>query len=112
MMEPDTAWLILPCDLPLLSKDDIETLISRRNIYKNGTAFLNNETGFPEPLISIWEPQMYQQMLIFLAQGYSCPRKVLINSEVELIKVENQRFMMNVNTPEDFDKVSQILGGS
>lgn len=103
--DPNAAWIIAPCDLPLLEEDQLEILINNRNPFKFGTAFLNNETGFPEPLISIWEPKMYQHMLAFLAQGYSCPRKVLINSDVKLVEIEDQTFMTNVNTPEEFKEI-------
>ncbi len=109
MADPNSAWIVVPCDLPLLTKKEIEFLINKRDPYKFGTAFLNNETQFPEPLISIWEPKMYLQMLSFLTQGYSCPRKVLINSDVKLIEVADQKFMMNVNTPKDKSEVSAIL---
>lgn len=109
MSDPNTSWLVIPCDLPLLGKKELQRLINNRNPYRFATAYLNNHTGFPEPLISIWEPKMYQRMLHFLAQGYSCPRKVLINSDIQLIEEKNQIFMMNVNTPEDFDKASIII---
>ncbi len=41
-------------------------------------------------------------MLEFLANGMSCPRKVLINSNVEMI--DEPRYyedLINVNTPEE-----------
>jgi molybdopterin-guanine dinucleotide biosynthesis protein A len=44
-------------------------------------------------------------MLNFLAQGYSCPRKVLINSEIELLKLENVKVLLNVNDAEAYDKI-------
>ncbi len=109
MEDPDAAWLVVPCDLPFISKQNLLHLINNRKYFKNATAYLNNETSFPEPLISIWEPKMYLNMLGFLAQGYSCPRKVLINTDVHLINVSDQSFMMNVNTPEEFaDAMSKI----
>lgn len=109
MSDPNAAWLVIPCDLPLLGKDEIRNLIKHRTPYKFATAFLNRQTGFPEPLISIWEPKIYQRLLLFLSQGYSCPRKVLINTDVVLIDIQDQKFMMNVNTPEDYDKASIII---
>ncbi|WP_235296994.1 NTP transferase domain-containing protein [Portibacter marinus] len=109
MRDPNAAWLVVPCDLPLLEEKHLENLISCRNPFKQATTFLNAETQFPEPLISIWEPKMYLRMLQFLSLGYSCPRKILINSDVELIKVENQQFMMNVNTPDEQQKAHVIL---
>jgi molybdopterin-guanine dinucleotide biosynthesis protein A len=56
-------------------------------------------------LITIWEPRSYQVMLNFLAQGYSCPRKVLINSEIELLKVKDVKVLLNVNDAEGYDEI-------
>lgn len=109
MSDPNAAWLVVPCDLPLLKSEHLSLLFKRRNPFKFASAFLNKATQFPEPLISIWEPKMYVRMLGFLAQGYSCPRKTLINSEVELIEVGHQDFMMNVNTPDELNKATQII---
>jgi len=109
MQDPNAAWLIIPCDLPLLQAEHIKKLTEKRDPHKFATAFLNHETQFPEPLISIWEPKMYQQLLNFLAQGFSCPRKVLINSDVELVEVEDQQFMMNVNTPQEYKEASALI---
>ena len=63
---------------------------------------------FPEPLVTIWEPKAYPIMLQFLAQGISCPRKVLINSDVELLETDDV-YIYNVNTPEEFDSVKKKL---
>ena len=41
-------------------------------------------------------------LLQYLAQGYSCPRKMLINSDVEIVEV-NDNLIRNVNTPEEFE---------
>jgi len=102
---PNTAWLVVACDLPLLDEKTLQFLIENRNSSKVATAIYNPETGFPEPLITIWEPRSYQVILHFLTQGNSCPRKVLINSEIELLKVEDVKVLLNVNDAEGFDKV-------
>jgi len=102
---PNAAWLVVACDLPLLDEKTLQFLIENRNSSKVATAIYNPETGFPEPLITIWEPRSYQVLLHFLTQGNSCPRKVLINSEIELLKVEDVKVLLNVNDAEGFDKV-------
>jgi molybdopterin-guanine dinucleotide biosynthesis protein A len=102
---PNTAWLVVACDLPLLDEKTLQFLVKNRNASKVATAIYNPETDFPEPLITIWEPRSYQVMLNFLAQGYSCPRKVLINSEIELLKLENVKVLLNVNDAEAYDKI-------
>ncbi|WNJ17994.1 NTP transferase domain-containing protein [Pontibacter sp. G13] len=101
--DPNAAWLVLACDLPFLDAQTLAFLLKHRNPSKVATAFYNPETDFPEPLITLWEPRAYPRMLEFLSIGNSCPRKVLINSEIELLKVPNLNALKNVNTPEDYD---------
>ncbi|HKK76650.1 MAG TPA: NTP transferase domain-containing protein [Saprospiraceae bacterium] len=107
--KPDAAWLVVACDLPLLDKAAIEELVAARNPSSIATAFNSPVNEFPEPLIAIWEPRAYRVGLAFLAQGYSCPRKVLINSEVSLIDAQRPETLMNVNRPEESEKVRKRL---
>ena len=73
------------------------------------TSFLNSSTGFPEPLITLWEPKAYPILLEYLSMGYSCPRKVLINSDVELVNLEDQSVLFNANTLDEQKEVVEIL---
>ena len=85
--------------------------MANRDPGKLATCFYNPDTDFPEPLITIWEPRAYPVMLQFLAQGYSCPRKVLINSDVKLIKEIDKNAFFNVNTASDFLETQRRLEG-
>lgn len=110
---PDAAWLVVACDLPLLDEATIGYLLRHRNPVAVATAFRQvpalpgfsdtaaEETGFPEPLIAIWEPKSYGRLLQFLSQGISCPRKVLINSGISLLDAPDPSALVNVNTPEE-----------
>jgi molybdopterin-guanine dinucleotide biosynthesis protein A len=106
---PNAAWLVMAVDLPLADEAFLKELIANRNISKNATAFLNPATGFPDPLITIWEPRSYATLLQYLAQGYSCPRKTLINSNIELIETTQADKLKNVNSPEEFSEVQALL---
>jgi molybdopterin-guanine dinucleotide biosynthesis protein A len=86
--------------------------VNRRDLSSIATAYQSPQNEFPEPLVTIWEPRSYPVLLSFLAQGYSCPRKVLINSDVTLVEAVNPEVLTNVNTPEDFDRVKQKLGAT
>lgn len=107
--DPNTAWLVLATDLPYADEKLIRRLIQERDPSKVATALKGKNKKFPEPLITIWEPRAYPIMLQFLAQGISCPRKVLINSDVKLVEVEDE-FITNVNTPEEFTAIKKELG--
>lgn len=107
----DKAWLVIACDLPLLNAETIGFLIKNRNAQKIATTFESPHDGLPEPLITIWESQSYPALLNFLGKGITCPRKVLMNSDVRILKPLQPETLMNVNTPEDAEMVKGILNG-
>jgi molybdopterin-guanine dinucleotide biosynthesis protein A len=108
--EPDAAWLVVACDLPLLDEATLRFLLDNRQPAAAATTFRSPMNEFPEPLVALWEPKSYLLLLQFLAQGYSCPRKVLINSPVHLLDAPGPDALLNVNTPEEVDVAMQKLG--
>ncbi len=108
-LDPDAAWFTVACDLPYLSKSTLDYLIKNRNPYKAATAFYDPKGEFPEPLITIWEPKSYPSLLQFLSQGYTCPRKALINSDTELLHVPDVKELRNVNDPEEYEAAVKEL---
>ena len=95
--------------MPLLDEYTISQLAGFRNPSKVATAFNSPANEFPEPLIAIWEPRSYPILLQFLAQGYACPRKVLINSNVELLDAERPEALRNVNKPDEMEDVQAVI---
>lgn len=109
MTDPNCAWLVLACDLPLINKDSILNLLNHRHISKSATAYRSASQPWPEPLITIYEPRIYERILKFMSLGYACPRKVLINSETELVLTNDTDSIMNANTPAERDEALKIL---
>lgn len=107
--QPEAAWLVVACDLPLVDQVLLTHLTGNRSARHIATAYHSAATDFPEPLITIWEPKSYPMLLQYLSQGYSCPRKVLINSDINLIEVPDHEALSNVNTPEEMDRVKRII---
>jgi molybdopterin-guanine dinucleotide biosynthesis protein A len=108
-MDPNAAWLVLACDLPFLTADTLDFLVRYRQPGRAATAFQSPENEFPEPLITIWEPRSYGTLLRFLSLGYSCPRKALINSDIELLQAPRPAELRNINTPEEAKAVRAEL---
>ena len=102
---PNKAWLVMAVDLPKMDLEGLQKLIDARDQLKIATAFQSPDNQFPEPLVTIWEPQSYPILLQFLAQGFSCPRKVLINSDIQLITPKHPEKLMNVNKPSDLHEI-------
>ena len=106
--DPNSAWLVLATDLPFVNDALIQLLLQKRNPSKVATAIKGKNKQFVEPLITIYEPKAYPILLQYLAQGYSCPRKMLINSDVEIVEVDDD-FIRNINTPEEFEVAKKEL---
>ena len=109
MSDPDAAWLVLACDLPYITRTHIRILIDNRNTSQQSTAYKLINQSFPEPLIAIYEPTIYQRMLRFLSLGYACPRKVLINSDVKHLVLEQVKIAFNANTQDERNSVIDTL---
>lgn len=100
--DPNSAWFVLATDLPFVNDELIKLVLQKRNPSKVATAIKGKNKEFVEPLITIYEPKAYSILLQYLAQGYSCPRKMLINSDVEIVAIEDD-LIRNINTPEEFE---------
>lgn len=107
--DPNSAWLSVACDLPYLDDSTINQLVNARNPSKVATCFYNPVTEFPEPLITIWEPRAYHILLDSLSQGFSSLRKILINSDIELIEMLDPNKMKNANTPEEKLQAEKLI---
>ena len=98
---PQTAFLVVACDLPNLQKEQLEFLLKNRNAKVFATCYESPLDGGPEPLCSIYEPTSFSALMSGWVSGKSCPRKMLFNRTVEILPVTDSKFLVNVNTPEE-----------
>ncbi len=99
---PDTAWLVLACDLPFLDRTTIERLIEGRDPKRLATAYRSPVDGLPEPLCAIFEPSSRTAIARWIKHGERCPRKFLQHHEVVLLDLIKAHALNNVNTPEEY----------
>lgn len=107
---PDAAWLVLACDLPFLDAATLEYLLRTRRPERLATAFRSSHDGLPEPLCAIYEPASRKPLIDHVESGKQCPRKFLIQSDVELLDEPNPRALDNVNTPQEHGDALGALG--
>ncbi|MEM9930655.1 MAG: NTP transferase domain-containing protein [Bacteroidota bacterium] len=105
LTEPDAAWLVVACDLPLLEISQLQQLIAARDSRQFATAYRLAGSPFPEPLVAIYEPRAYMRFLQFLGLGYACPRKMLMNSPIREIETIEKDAFFNANTAEEREMV-------
>ena|SRR3989338_8238484 len=109
-LHPEAAWLVLACDLPFVSVNTLEKLIKERSLAKIATAYKNAHDQLPEPLCTIWEAQSYPLILKFVKQGTRCPRKILINSDTQLLEPLHKNALDNINSPEEYKQALRSIG--
>ena len=99
---PQSAWLVLACDLPLLDAATLEFLVRARAPGRQATAFRSSHDALPEPLCAVYEPESRAALAAYVARGKNCPRKFLLQADVQLIDEPNPRALDNANTPEEY----------
>jgi molybdopterin-guanine dinucleotide biosynthesis protein A len=110
--DPDCGWLVLACDLPYIDSSTIEKIIIQRDLDKDATAYKSEYNMFVEPLCTIYEPRIVQNFKKYIALNKTCPRKVLINSDVKILELENKKALDNANTQEDKNIAINFLKGT
>ena len=101
--EPGTAWLVLACDLPLISLQSLQLLVRERDSACTATSFISPFNQLPEPLIAIWEPAGLAALeASVLSGGPKCPRKsMLAGRNVKVLENPWPQEQFNANTPEE-----------
>ena len=99
--DPKSAWLVVACDMPLLTETSLNALVSGRDVYKPATAFYDSNGQFPEPLLSIWEPAIEPILQTAVASGYYAPRPILMLADCHLLTIPDVRELINVNKPDE-----------
>lgn len=100
---PGHSWLVLACDLPNIDDETIAYLVENADESSPATAYVSVVDGLPEPLCAVWRPAARPIIEQFVADGYQCPRKMLINSPTRLLEQPSPGALHNINTPDDLD---------
>jgi molybdopterin-guanine dinucleotide biosynthesis protein A len=98
---PGVDWLVVACDLPNIDITTLEFLLGHLSRDRPFTAFESSYDGLPEPLCAIYTSGSDALIRQFVDEGIVCPRKMLINSDTELLAQPNPQALDNINTPDD-----------
>ncbi len=103
---PQSAWLVLACDLARLQQEAVEYLIRHRNPLKMATVFVSAPQRY-EPLAAIYEPQMGLYFKRILVEGKYSLQRAFPQLPVEKVPVPSslQQQLINVNTPQERDHI-------
>lgn len=98
---PEKAWLTVAVDMPFVDLAALQFLLANRDPNKMATCFLHVPENFPEPLLTLWEPAAYPDLITYAAAGNISPRVFLETSPIKTLKPVDKRILLNVNYPKD-----------
>lgn len=102
---PNSAFLVLACDMPFINEEAISFLLNNRDPFKMATCFNNPEKKWDEPLFTIYEPKASIRFWQLMSLGVSCPRKLLYQSRVKSLQPLHENILLNINTPQEFNEI-------
>jgi molybdopterin-guanine dinucleotide biosynthesis protein A len=102
---PTFHWLVIACDYPLVSMDDLWQLISN---YEMPLTCFENAEGWPEPLLAIWSPLALRALERNVQTGMTGPIKTLKTLPSKRIKPVHERSLLNANTPAEWEKAIRV----
>ena len=95
------AWWVIACDLPYVDESSISFLLANRDASKEATFYIDPETLFPEPLLTIFEPMIYPDLLRAHQAGQSSLNRILLNCKGKRVKPKDGRILRSINTKEE-----------
>lgn len=94
---PSKSWLVIACDMPGITRQCLENLITQRNQAKQATSFYNKASNRPEPLLCIYESGVPFDLL----HRVHSPSKLLSSLDIQQLKADSS-WLVNINTQEDY----------
>lgn len=106
--DPESCWLIVACDYPLLTASPLQQLLHE---LQGPVTCFQNESGFCEPLLSVWSPSALLRLQENVFQGNYGPSFVVKESKGKLLRPEREEWLFNTNDKEEWGKALNLMSG-
>ncbi|GAB4024801.1 NTP transferase domain-containing protein [Spirosoma gilvum] len=103
--DPNAAWFVVACDMPLISVKSIDALVKGRDPAKLATVFYDSDGQLPEPLLGIYEPAFGPVLHEAVEKGAYSPRQILQQNDIHLLTVPDAQELTNINDPDEREKL-------
>lgn len=99
---PKADWLILACDFPLVIEEGIRELLVHRQA---GITCFSHLDGTPEPLFAVWDSGSLEKLKENVKKGLAGPMYTLKNSKHTLLIPSDPKWLVNTNTPDEWNRL-------
>jgi len=100
--------IVLPCDLPLINANIIETLLENSDSYDITVAL--NHKNLPEPLIGIYSKSVIPLLKNMIEDGHFKILDILAAGKTNFVKFARPLYdnFQNINTRNDFNSLPSV----
>jgi molybdopterin-guanine dinucleotide biosynthesis protein A len=99
---PDRSLLLIGCDYPFLTKQDLALLIGARQKDADAVCFTREQDGMDEPLVAVYERTSMPVIRECFQQGQYSLREALQKIRIHRLKAPAGNALVSVDTPEAF----------
>lgn len=99
---PNSSFLLAGCDYPYFTKHDMMALLSAREPHFDAVCFYNNQSGFAEPLLTLYEKECALPLIKAYRQKQTSLRHFLDAIPVKYLVPSDPRSLRSIDTPDDF----------
>ncbi len=104
--DPEAAWLVLACDLPLFNSTTLENLLDKADPTQKATCYRNRLDQRAEPLCTLYQPAAAHALTNYLADDRRCARKFLESLEPVMLPLPHPLALDNANRPEQLHELT------
>lgn len=106
-LKAENMVFVISIDTPFVNQTIIDKLIAVAD--KNYDAVIVRTPGGIHPLCGIYSRSLEESLLRMLKEGDHKLTKLLENSNVYYVDIEDEDALLNMNTPEDYQKALKII---
>lgn len=109
--DPAASWLVMPCDYPLMSVDEIKNLLAQ---HKEPVTCFANGRGHLEPLVAVWAPSALSWLTGMVNE---VDQDVNLRAMIQALggKILQPKYghsFFNANDPDDWEDAMHLLASS
>jgi len=94
--------LVIACDMPLITEEDISNLIDNWDKEAAATMYFHDDTGLYEPLLAIWNYAFLDTLQSFYDKGFRSLQSFARQHHVHKIKPLHRARFANINENKDW----------
>ena len=108
---PDSDWLVMACDMPMISEKTIKRLTESYSD-KPVITYKSDHKTFPEVLLTIYKKKLFSDFQQAISKKAYSLQKLINKVDKHFISPESEYELINVNTVEDLNMVKSMIKNS